>query len=54
MEPKKMMDLFIGVEHMEQQWRYGQREQIYGHGVKGKQKVGQMERVAWRHIHYHI
>ena len=38
MEPRKMMDLFIG-----QQWRYGQREQIYGYGVRGKQKVGQME-----------
>ena len=29
------------------------REQTYGHGAGAgkKEKVGQMERVAWKHIH---
>ena len=38
-----LMDLFSG-----QQWRLRHREQTYGHRA-GKKRVGQMERVAWRH-----
>ena len=50
MESRKMvlMDLFSG-----QQWRLRHREQTYGHRA-GKERVGQMERVAWKHIHCYI
>ena len=35
-----------------QQWRCRHREQTYGHGGRGRrEKVGQMERVTWKHIH---
>ena len=46
MESRKMvlMNLFSG-----QQWRL--REQTYGHRA-GKERVGRMERVVWKHIYY--
>jgi len=29
--------------------------QTYGHGQRGKkERVGQMERVTWKHIHDHV
>ena len=30
-----------------QQWRRRQREQTYGHGAVGRERVGLTERVAW-------
>ena len=39
-----LMNLFSG-----QQWRL--REQTYGHRA-GKERVGRMERVVWKHIYY--
>ena len=47
MESRKivLMNLFGG-----HQWRCRHREQTYGHG-RGKEWVGQMEAVAWKHIH---
>ena len=50
MESGKMvlMNLLAG-----QQWRH--REQTYGHGGQGrKERMGQMERVAWKHIHEYM
>ena len=39
----------------EQQWRQRHREQIYGHGGGWKkERVEEMERGAWRHLHHHI
>ena len=35
-----------------QQWRRSPREQAYGHRV-GKERAGKVERVAWKHVHYH-
>ena len=53
MESKKMvpMNLFPG-----QQCRHRHREQAYGHRQDGRRKdrVGQTERVAWKHIHCHV
>ena len=34
-----------------QQWRHRHREQIYGHGW-GKERVGRIERIAWKHMHF--
>ena len=34
------------------QWRHRHGEQICGHGFGGKERVGQMERVVWKHIDY--
>ena len=50
MESKKMvlMDLFAG-----QQWRCGHRELTCGLR-EGKERVGQTEKVAWKHIRYHM
>ena len=47
MESRKMvlMNLSVG-----QQWRGSHREQACGH--RGQKRVGQMERVAPKHIHY--
>ena len=42
------MKLFSG-----QQKRYRHKEQICGHS-RGKERAGQFERVALRHIHYRI
>ena len=42
-----VMNLFEGQEK-----RLRHREQTYGHR-KGKERVGQIERVALKHIHYH-
>ena len=44
-----LMNLFAG-----QQWRCRHKEQTYGHGGDREERVGQMERVAWKHIHYHM
>ena len=53
MESRKMvlMNLFPG-----QQWRHRHREQAYGYGKGGRRKkrVIQMERVSWKHVHYHM
>ena len=38
-----LMNLFSG-----QQWRLRHKEQTYGHRA-GKERVGRMERVAWKH-----
>ena len=50
MESRKMvvMNLFAG-----NQWKGRHRETTCGHKL-GKESVGQMERVVWNHIHYHI
>ena len=50
MESRKMVlvNLFAG-----QQWRHRHREQAYGHGV-GKEREGQTDREAWKHLHYHM
>ena len=44
-----LMNLIAG-----QQWRPRHREQTYGQGGGGegsrKERVGQMQRVAWKHI----
>ena len=50
MESKKMvlMDLFAG-----QQWRCGHRELTCGLR-EGRERVGQMEKVARKHIRYHM
>ena len=49
MESRKMvlMNLLAG-----QQWRHGHREQTNGHGAGGggRERMGQMERVTWKHI----
>ena len=51
LESRKMvlMNLIAG-----QQWRPRHREQTYGQGGSGegsrKERVGQMQRVAWKHI----
>ena len=34
------------------QWRHRHGEQICGYGFGGKERVGQMERVVWKHIDY--
>jgi len=49
MEFRKMvlMNLFAG-----QQWRSRHREQACGHS--SGRRVGQIERVALKHIHYHV
>ena len=44
-----LMNLFSG-----QQWRHRHRERTYGYGGWGKERVGWMERVTWKHIHYHM
>jgi len=44
-----LMNLFSG-----HHWRYRCREQIYGHGQVGEGDGGTMERVAWKHIYYHV
>jgi len=51
MESRKivLLNLFSG-----QQWRHRHREQTYGHGGLRGERAGQMERVAWMHIHYHM
>ena len=44
-----LMNLLAG-----QQQRHRHREQTCGHGWSGgKERVRQMERVAWKHIHHH-
>ena len=43
-----LMNLFAG-----QQKRYRHKEQICGHSG-GKERAGQFERVALRHIYYYI
>ena len=50
MESRKMvvMNLFAG-----NQWKGRHRETTFRHKL-GKESVGQMERVVWNHIHYHI
>ena len=50
MESKRtiVLKLFAG-----QQWRRRRREQTYGSGDGGMERAGQMQRVAWRHLHYH-
>ena len=47
MESRKMvlMNLFVG-----QQWKRIHREQTLD--TWGKERVGQMERVAWKNVHY--
>ena len=50
MESRKivLMNLFA-----RQQWRCRHREQTYRHrGRERKERVGQMERVTWKHIRY--
>ena len=51
MESRKiaLLNLFSG-----QQWGHRHREQTYGHGGGGNERVGQMQRVAWMYIHYHM
>ena len=49
MESRKiaLMNLFA-----RQQWRLGHREQTYGpYRVGGKERVGRIERVAWKHTY---
>ena len=50
MESRKivLMNLFEG-----QKKRLRHKEQIYGHR-KGNESVGQVDRVALKHIHYHM
>ena len=36
----------------EKEWICRYREQTYGHS--GDERVEQMEKVAWTHIHYHV
>ena len=43
-----LMKLFAG-----QQWKHRHREQTYGHGQGEEGGMGRMERVTWKHIHYH-
>ena len=43
-----LMNPFAGL-----QWRHRYRRQTCGHRVR-KERVGQMERVAWKHIHCYI
>ena len=43
-----LMNLFAGW-----QWRYRHREEVCEHRGR-KEQVGRMERVAWKHIHYHM
>ena len=51
MESRKMvlMNLFAG-----QHWRCRHREPTCRHGEDGKERVDWMERVAWKHIYYHM
>ena len=43
-----LVKLFAG-----QQWRHRHREQAYGNRV-GKEREGQTDIVAWKHLHYHM
>ena len=49
MESREMvlMKLFAGL-----QWRRKHRDQTCRHS-EGKERVGRIERGAWKHIHYH-
>jgi len=49
MESRKivLMKLFAG-----QQWRCRLREQTYGYGQE--EGEGEMEKVPWKHIYYHV
>ena len=53
MESRKMVakNLFAG-----QQWRCRHREETYEHRwrVERKGKVRGMDRVTWKHVHYHM
>ena len=49
MKSRKMVLMNPGQER-----RLRPREQTYGCGLGRKEGLGQMERVAWEHIHYHI
>ena len=52
MESRKMVlvNLFAGL-----QFRHKYREQTtYGHGGGRTERMGGMERVTWKHIHYHV
>ena len=54
MEPRKMvlMSLFA-----EKQWRCRPEKQTYGRDRVGRgrrKRVGQMGRLAWKHIHHHV
>ena len=51
MEFNKMVLVLINVFALQQR-RHRRKEQTFGHG--GKERVGQTERVAWKHIYYHI
>ena len=50
MESRKMvlMNLFAG-----QQWKYDIENRLVDM-ERGKEMVGQMEIVAWKHIYYHV
>ena len=50
MESRKMvlMNLSAG-----QQWKHRHRESTCRHGA-GKERVGQIKRLASKHIHYHM
>ena len=38
-----------------EQWRHRHREQGYGHRWAGrKERMGQVERIAWKYIHYYM
>ena len=39
-----LMNLFA-----EHKWRHRHSEQTYGHSYGGKERVGGMERVTWKH-----
>ena len=51
MESRRMVLMLLSAG---QQWRYRHREQTYGHSEGGTERVGQMERVEWKHIHYYM
>ena len=46
MESRKMVLMNLFAEH---QWRHRHSEQTYGHSCGGKERVGGMERVTWKH-----
>ena len=49
MGSKKMVSVNLFAE---KEWVYRYSEQTYGHS--GDERVEEMEKVAWTHIHYHV